>query len=816
MSLKINTNVSAMIAHKNMIKNDTSLSDSLERLSSGLRINKAADDSSGMAIADSLRSQSLGLGQAIKNANDAISVVQTADGALEESINIVNTIKTKAIQAAQDGQTTDSRKAIQSDIDKLLEELDIIAQTTSFNNQKLLSGNFTNKAFQVGAYSGETVSISIDSTESTKVGHIATSKLTFAGEGTSQLSVYSNILNQTFTLNSVGLAYDNTSENSLGAVADAINKLSDLLGITADAVVSTTADSHVTAGSTDDEFAINGVVIGAIGVEINDANGALVSTINAKTDQHGVIASVDESGVLTLTSTDDRAIQVTADAATLAILGATSDMSTLGYINVTQTGAGQVSISDANAQDSVAVSTVAGSITVSGAVITTQDSAVASGSVLTDTTLGSGTVIAGSFTISGVTTVDDNSIVATGSTIASASVIESGTILQGSFTVSGTAATTVNESIAAAGSVLESTSTLGSGTIFVGDVSASLSGATNSTVVVSGTGENTYTRISGTGVTSVKTGVDLTLTSDATLGIGSDLADDTILTAGSRLEGQFVVKGDTIVSGDMTIKDGSILSSGTILKTGSIMSDVLVSGDGEVTGTMTLETGSTLGDQSILMDGSSIGSSGVLAKNVVVDSDVDMLMTAGSTIGSGSILVAGTYLTENITDDNGTVFEEGTTLAYDITVEGDHLLGEDMVIQGGSTLWAGTTLAVNDAAAASGTTSSLGDSQSYTLSDINVTTQEDAQVAMAIADAALKVLDKVRSGLGSAQNQLTSTIANVTVTQVNITSAESGIRDVDFAGESSNFSKMQILAQAGTFAMAQANAISQNVLSLLQ
>ena len=114
MALRINTNVAALNAHKNMVKTDNNLTTSLERLSSGLRVNKAADDASGMSIADSLRAQTLGLGQAVRNANDGINVVQTADSALEESINIVNIIKTKAIQSAQDGQTTESRVAIQS------------------------------------------------------------------------------------------------------------------------------------------------------------------------------------------------------------------------------------------------------------------------------------------------------------------------------------------------------------------------------------------------------------------------------------------------------------------------------------------------------------------------------------------------------------------------------------------------------------------------------------------------------------------------------------------------------------------------------
>ena len=112
MGLRINTNIQALNAHKNLTKTDGTLSQSLERLSSGLRINKAADDASGLAIADTLRAQHTGIGQAIANANDGVNIIQIADGALEESLNIVNTIRTKSIQAASDGQSATSRKAI--------------------------------------------------------------------------------------------------------------------------------------------------------------------------------------------------------------------------------------------------------------------------------------------------------------------------------------------------------------------------------------------------------------------------------------------------------------------------------------------------------------------------------------------------------------------------------------------------------------------------------------------------------------------------------------------------------------------------------
>ncbi|MCK5228901.1 MAG: flagellin, partial [Desulfobulbaceae bacterium] len=170
MSLRINNNNLGSWANIQLQKSHQSLASVLEKLSSGKRINRAADDASGMHIADMLGSQARGLGQAIRNASDAVSMAQIADGALQESSNLIQNIRTKALQAAQDGQTTESRNAIQADIDKALSSLNQIAQTTSFNGQKLLSGNFTDKSFQVGAYPGETVTASFDSAETAKLG----------------------------------------------------------------------------------------------------------------------------------------------------------------------------------------------------------------------------------------------------------------------------------------------------------------------------------------------------------------------------------------------------------------------------------------------------------------------------------------------------------------------------------------------------------------------------------------------------------------------------------------------------------------------
>jgi len=170
MALSIHSNAGASFTVNQLRDIQKAFTESLEKIATGNRINKAADDASGMVIADNLGLQARSLGQAIANANDAISMSQIADGALEESAGIINTIRTKAVQASNGSQSMESRQAIQNDIRKLVEQLDTIAQDTSYNNQKLLSGDFVNQSFQVGANAGETITLSIGSAESSQLG----------------------------------------------------------------------------------------------------------------------------------------------------------------------------------------------------------------------------------------------------------------------------------------------------------------------------------------------------------------------------------------------------------------------------------------------------------------------------------------------------------------------------------------------------------------------------------------------------------------------------------------------------------------------
>ncbi|EDP5416860.1 flagellin A [Campylobacter jejuni] len=310
MGFRINTNVAALNAKANSDLNAKSLDASLSRLSSGLRINSAADDASGMAIADSLRSQAATLGQAINNGNDAIGILQTADKAMDEQLKILDTIKTKATQAAQDGQSLKTRTMLQADINKLMEELDNIANTTSFNGKQLLSGNFTNQEFQIGASSNQTIKATIGATQSSKIGvtRFETGAQSFTS-GVVGLTIknYNGI--EDFKFDNVVIS--TSVGTGLGALAEEINKSADKTGVRATYDVKTTGVYAIKEGTTSQDFAINGVTIGKIEYKDGDGNGSLISAINAVKDTTGVQASKDENGKLVLTSADGRGIKIT-------------------------------------------------------------------------------------------------------------------------------------------------------------------------------------------------------------------------------------------------------------------------------------------------------------------------------------------------------------------------------------------------------------------------------------------------------------------------------------------------------------------------
>ncbi|ELJ3763436.1 flagellin A [Campylobacter coli] len=572
MGFRINTNIGALNAHANSVVNARELDKSLSRLSSGLRINSAADDASGMAIADSLRSQAATLGQAINNGNDAIGILQTADKAMDEQLKILDTIKTKATQAAQDGQSLKTRTMLQADINRLMEELDNIANTTSFNGKQLLSGNFINQEFQIGASSNQTVKATIGATQSSKIGLTrfeTGGRISTSGEVQFTLKNYNGI--DDFQFQKVVIS--TSVGTGLGALAEEINKSADQTGVRATFTVETRGMAAVRAGTTSDDFAINGVKIGQVDYKDGDANGALVAAINSVKDTTGVEASIDANGQLLLSSREGRGIKIDGNIGGGAFIN--TDM---------KENYGRLSLVKNDGKD----------ILISG----------------------------------------------------------------------------------------NSLSSAGFGTTqFISQASVSL----------------------------------------------------------RESKGRF----DANIADAMGF--GSV-NKGVVLAYSSVSAYMSAAGSGFSAGS-----------------GYSVGST----KNY------SAILTANATTISAASQLSKVY---NVSAGSG--FSSGSNLSQFATMKT-------------------TAFGVKDETA-------------------GVTTLKGAMAVMDIAETATTNLDQIRADIGSVQNQLQVTINNITVTQVNVKAAESTIRDVDFAAESANFSKYNILAQSGSYAMSQANAVQQNVLKLLQ
>ncbi|ELV8011276.1 TPA: flagellin A [Campylobacter jejuni] len=572
MGFRINTNIGALNAHANSVVNARELDKSLSRLSSGLRINSAADDASGMAIADSLRSQAATLGQAINNGNDAIGILQTADKAMDEQLKILDTIKTKATQAAQDGQSLKTRTMLQADINRLMEELDNIANTTSFNGKQLLSGNFINQEFQIGASSNQTIKATIGATQSSKIGLTrfeTGGRISSSGEVQFTLKNYNGI--DDFKFQKVVIS--TSVGTGLGALVEEINKSADQTGVRATFTVETRGMAAVRAGTTSDDFAINGVKIGQVEYKDGDANGALVAAINSVKDTTGVEASIDANGQLLLSSREGRGIKI------------------------------------------------------------------------------------------------------------------EGNIGRGAF---------INPNM------MENYGRL------------SLVKNDGKDILVSGTG-----------------------LSFAGFGANSFISQASVSLRESK--GRF----------DANTADA--------MGFGSVNKGVILGGYSSVSAYM-----STQGSGFSAGSGYSVGS----GKNYSTGFANTIAISAASQLSA----------IYNVSAGSG--FSSQSGLSQFATMKT-------------------TAFGVKDETA-------------------GVTTLKGAMAVMDIAETATTNLDQIRADIGSVQNQLQVTINNITVTQVNVKAAESTIRDVDFAAESANFSKYNILAQSGSYAMSQANAVQQNVLKLLQ
>jgi len=340
MALTVNTNVSSLNAQRNLNKSGEGLATSMERLSSGMRINSAKDDAAGLQISNRLTSQINGLAVAQRNANDGISMAQTAEGAMNESTNILQRMRELALQSANGSNSADDRDALQKEVSALQVELTRIADTTSFGGQQLLDGNFGTKAFQVGANANETINVSLSSVAAEDIGTKQVNLQSNDGFGqalaASPDAAGANPIATTMKYTIKGSNGEDevvalqAGSSAKTAAAD-INGISNKTGVEASAKTQlqfALGTGYVAAEDTV-SFELNGQSISA-DASLSDISNA----INAQSATTGVSASLNEDNELILEDIDGDDIlieefAVTDNGAANAVL--TADITAMGY-----------------------------------------------------------------------------------------------------------------------------------------------------------------------------------------------------------------------------------------------------------------------------------------------------------------------------------------------------------------------------------------------------------------------------------------------------------------------------------------------------
>jgi len=358
MSLTLNTNIDSLNAQRNLTTSKSSLSTSLQRLSSGLRINSAADDAAGLAISNQFTTQINGTNQAVHNANDAISETQTAGGALSTLTDSLQSIRTLAVESANGSNSAADRAALDQQVQQQIAEITRIASQTQFNGLNVLDGSSGTTTYQVGANVGNTISINLSQgVRADQIGQVATSTgnaVTTTALSGSNLTI--QVGNGTAANVGASVAGTGAGESASSAYAkvQAINSAG-VAGLTASASTTVTgaaAFSNITggtAGTTTYGLTINGVAIYAAGTAIASGQvltGSNVATqINLYSSQTGVTASLSSTGALQLTAADGRDITQTE---TIVAGNGTGTGAAIAASGTASTGKGTITLSAAS------------------------------------------------------------------------------------------------------------------------------------------------------------------------------------------------------------------------------------------------------------------------------------------------------------------------------------------------------------------------------------------------------------------------------------------------------------------------------------
>jgi len=709
----INTNVASLNAQRNLNNSQSQLGVSLQRLSSGLRINSAKDDAAGLAISERFTTQIRGLNQAVRNANDAISLSQTAEGALGEYGNILQRVRELALQSANSTNSSSDRAALNSEVQQQLAELNRISTQTQFNGQNVLDGSFLGAQFQVGANANQTISVDIGNASTDALGAFQFTNSASPVTGTALAS-------GDLTINGVNIG--TSTDGSADAIVSAINAVSNQTNVDATATSSITATNNPTGRQSlaSGDLVINGVNIGAVaGNGDLAAQGASIATaVNNVTATTGVTATANSvTGALTLSSSVGETIAITTNngaAGGSAIENATGlEVSTNGATAVTNLALAGTKATNA---------------------LTFEDFNVISDG---DTfTLGSG---------SAAVTFEFQSALTTGS-------------LNGGNTVIGTDGTN---------DYADSQVQLRA------QITAAINDATNG-------GVDNVAVDSGAGNV-----VNITADAFGVQTVANESVSSTNNGAATAVASESITLGTGIVEGATVAIDGT---------------------------TYTFIRGASTGDDISLAEASINDVATTLRGAINTDAD-DSVVASG---GTNNVIVTAAIFG---TDGNAYVDATGTAVGAGVT-ETVTTAGTDGAFTA-STTYGLISLSSSEAYQVAGNNPALAglSTASSTLTAINtidISSVTGANTAITLIDGALDQVNSIRGDLGAIQNRFESTIANLTTTSENLSAARSRIRDADFAAETANLTRLQILQQAGISILSQANSLPQLALSLLQ
>jgi flagellin len=784
MAMVINSNIMSLNAQRNLTMSQGEQNQAMERLTSGKRINSAADDAAGLAISNRMTSQIRGLDQAVRNANDGISLIQTAEGALDETTNILQRMRELSVQSANGTYTDGNRATIDAEVQQLVKELDRISETTTFNGLNILDGTLGEVDLQVGSEANETISFSVGALDADSLGFGSVTADVAGGDVTS--ANFGNIDDGDVIING-----QNLGDIAAGATMDdVINQINEnITGVSAQGfndIESTQVGSGAISGANKLTLTVTETDGTTSTYEIQNTNNMdeLVTAIN-DTTTGSVQASLNDDGELVLQNNTGAAIKVAGTGiSTQSVVGIASG-SFEGQLALSSDDGAEITIDTGATGVAADLETLGLQINRSGGVVVGES--LASGDA--DNTYGFGDLKINGTTIdhqksdgTDVDTLQDkvaaiNSATSETGVVASLKAEQSFTMendtSKAELTLNAYTKVSVAANLVVNGSVVAVTASA-DGNAFVKAVN-DLQSAHGVTAYID---ENDKVHFA----------------SDAAMSFAISAAG-VLSTQWGFTEGTNV--GVTLTQADVTAADSFSAFTGSLELNGQEVA--LASGDYRDTSAFVTAINKETANTGVY---ASVNDNGQL----VLQSNAAFSIGLGDTNGAKTLEGMGLSVLDNyVAAGDGKVQTQQTNARIELDSQNDSAIS----IEATTTGTAAFKLRDQNEEGSGAATGSA-------ISTISVGTAASAQKAIDVIDNALDQVSDVRSELGAVNNRLDFTINNLSNVSENASAARSRIEDADFAAESAALSRAQVLQQAGTAMLAQANAAPQQVLSLLQ